>query len=117
CPTSAPARSSTGSRSASAAAQTSPFPPTTQAWIHGMSARSRRGSGRVFSCWLIALLVALIATVQIRSQAEVERSFAGADTASLAFLIDNLHRANDSLQAEITDLAQRQAKLQSGSDT
>jgi uncharacterized protein YlxW (UPF0749 family) len=62
-------------------------------------------------------LVALVATVQIRSQAEVERSFAGTDTASLAFLIDNLHRANDSLVAETTDLAQRKAALQSGSDT
>jgi len=83
-----------------------------------MSARSRKGgSGRAFSVWLLALLVALVATVQLRSQAEVERSFAGADTASLAFLIDNLHRANDSLQAEIADLAQRQAKLQSGGDS
>jgi uncharacterized protein YlxW (UPF0749 family) len=83
-----------------------------------MSARSRRaGSGRAFSIWLIALIVALVATVQIRSQAEVERSFAGTDTASLAFLIDNLHRANESLQAEIASLTQRQAKLQSGSDS
>ena len=79
-----------------------------------MSARSRKGGpGRAFSVWLLALLVALVATVQLRSQAEVERSFAGADTASLAFLIDNLHRANDSLQAEIANLAQRQAKLES----
>jgi uncharacterized protein YlxW (UPF0749 family) len=80
-----------------------------------MSARSRR-PGRAVSVWLIALLVALVATVQIRSQAEVERSFASADTASLAFLIDNLHRSNDSLLAEIADLSQRQSKLQSGSD-
>jgi uncharacterized protein YlxW (UPF0749 family) len=80
-----------------------------------MSARSRRSS-RAISVWLIALLVALVATVQIRSQAEVERSFAGTDTASLAFLIDNLHRSNDSLLAEINDLTQRQARLQSGSE-
>jgi uncharacterized protein YlxW (UPF0749 family) len=80
-----------------------------------MSARSKRSS-RAISVWLIALLVALVATIQIRSQAEVERSFAGADTAALAFLIDNLHRSNDSLLAEIADLSQRQAKLQSGSD-
>jgi uncharacterized protein YlxW (UPF0749 family) len=66
---------------------------------------------------LIALLVALVATVQIRSQAEVERSFAGTDTTSLAFLIDNLHRSNDSLLVETADLAQRQATLQSGSDS
>ena len=83
-----------------------------------MSARSRnRAGGRVLGVWLIALLVALVATVQIRSQVEVERSFAGTDTASLAFLIDNLHRANDSLQAETADLTQRQLTLQSGSDT
>jgi len=83
-----------------------------------MSARYRnRAGGRVLGVWLIALLVALVATVQIRSQVEVERSFAGTDTASLAFLIDNLHRANDSLQAETADLMQRQLTLQSGSDT
>jgi uncharacterized protein YlxW (UPF0749 family) len=67
--------------------------------------------------WLIALLVAIVATVQIRSQAEVERSFAGADTASLAFLIDNLHRSNDSLLAETADLTQRRLTLLSGGDT
>jgi uncharacterized protein YlxW (UPF0749 family) len=67
--------------------------------------------------WLIALLVAIVATVQIRSQAEVERSFAGTDTASLAFLIDNLHRSNDSLLAETADLTQRRLTLLSGGDT
>jgi hypothetical protein len=35
--------------------------------------------------WLIALLVALVATIQIRSQAEVERSLVGVDATSLAF--------------------------------
>jgi len=74
----------------------------------------RRTSGRAVSVWLIALLVALVATVQIRSEAEVERSLVGIDTTSLAFLIDDLHRANDSLQAESTDLAQRKATLESG---
>jgi uncharacterized protein YlxW (UPF0749 family) len=83
-----------------------------------MSARSKRAaSSRATGVWLIALLVALVATVQIRSQAEVERSFAGTDTTSLAFLIDNLHRANDSLQAETADLTQRVATLQSGGDS
>jgi uncharacterized protein YlxW (UPF0749 family) len=84
-----------------------------------MSVRSKgplgAASGRAVSVWMIALLVALVATVQIRSQAEVERSFSGTDTTTLAFLIDNLHRSNDSLQAEAADLAQRQAMLQSGS--
>jgi uncharacterized protein YlxW (UPF0749 family) len=87
-----------------------------------MSARSRPSgrratSRRAISVWLIALLVAIVATVQIRSQAEVERSFAGTDTTSLAFLIDNLHRSNDSLQAETVDLTQRKGTLQTGGDT
>ena len=64
--------------------------------------------------WLIVLLVALVATVQIRSQAEVERSLVGIDTTSLAFLIDDLHRANDSLQSETADLQAREATLRSG---
>jgi uncharacterized protein YlxW (UPF0749 family) len=84
-----------------------------------MSARFRplpqgRSTGRAISIWLIALLVALIATVQIRSQAEVERSLVGIDTTSLAFLIDDLHRANDTLQSEAADLQARKATLQSG---
>ena len=87
-----------------------------------MSARPRTAapratSTRAISVWLIALLVAIVATVQIRSQAEVERSFAGTDTASLAFLIDNLHRSNDSLQAETADLTQLRQTLLSGGDT
>ena len=75
----------------------------------------RRSTGRAISIWLIALLVALVATVQIRSQAEVERSLVGIDTTSLAFLIDDLHRANDSLQAGAADLQAREATLRSGS--
>lgn len=74
----------------------------------------RRPTGRAISVWLIALLVALVATVQIRSQAEVERSLVGIDTTSLAFLIDDLHRANDSLQSEAADLQAREATLRSG---
>ncbi len=75
---------------------------------------ARRTSARGVSVWLIALLVALVATVQIRSQLEVERSLVGLDSTSLAFLIDDLHRANDSLALEAADLALLQAKLQSG---
>ena len=78
------------------------------------SAPARRRSGRAIEIWLIALLVALVATVQIRSQAEVERSLVGTDTTTLAFLIDDLHRANDALSAETADLTQRKTSLQSG---
>lgn len=75
---------------------------------------ARRTSGRGVSVWLIALLVALVATVQIRSQVEVERSLVGIDSTSLAFLIDDLHLANDSLAQEAVNLTQLQTKLQSG---
>jgi len=78
------------------------------------SAPLGRRSGRAIGIWLIALLVALVATVQIRSQAEVERSLVGTDTTTLAFLIDDLHRANDALSVETADLTQRKATLQSG---
>jgi uncharacterized protein YlxW (UPF0749 family) len=74
----------------------------------------RQSTSRAISIWLIALLVALVATVQIRSQAEVERSLVGIDTTSLAFLIDDLHRANDTLQSEAADLQARKGTLQSG---
>ena len=78
------------------------------------SAPTRRRSGRAIEIWLIALLVALVATVQIRSQAEVEKSLVGTDTTTLAFLLDDLHRANDALSVETTDLTQRKTALQSG---
>ena len=75
--------------------------------------RMRSSSGAV-AVWLIALLVALVATVQLRSQAEVERTLAQADPATLAFSIDQLHRANDALEAQIADLNTRKGALQSG---
>jgi uncharacterized protein YlxW (UPF0749 family) len=81
----------------------------------GPTASRPRGTRlRGLSVWLIALLVALVATVQIRSQAEVERSLVGIDSTSLAFLIDDLHRANDALGAESSDLTRRRDTLQSG---
>jgi uncharacterized protein YlxW (UPF0749 family) len=81
-----------------------------------MSAR-RRNRARGLSVWLIALLVALVATIQLRSEVEVARSLVGVDPTSLAFLIDDLHRANDSLDTEKADLAKRRAALQSGEAT
>jgi uncharacterized protein YlxW (UPF0749 family) len=78
-----------------------------------MSAR-RRARARGISVWITALLVALVATIQLRSEVEVSRALVGVDATSLAFLIDDLHRANDSLDAEKADLASRRAALQSG---
>ena len=77
-----------------------------------MSRRRNRATG--ISVWLIALVVALVATIQIRSEVEVQRSLVGTDPTSLAFLIDDLHRANDSLAAEKADLVGRRAQLESG---
>ncbi len=71
-------------------------------------------SGRAIEIWLIALLVALVATIQIRSQVEVERSLVGTDSTTLAFLIDDLHRANDALSGETTELNRQKTALQSG---
>ena len=78
-----------------------------------MSSR-RRARATGISVWIIALLVALVATIQIRSEVEVTRALVGVDPTSLAFLIDDLHRANESLDAEKTDLDQRRVALQSG---
>ena len=77
-----------------------------------MSRRRNRATG--ISVWVIALLVALVATIQIRSELEVQRSLVGTDPTSLAFLIDDLHRANDSLQTEATGLKNTRAQLRSG---
>lgn len=77
-----------------------------------MSRRRNRATG--ISVWLIAMLVALVATIQIRSELEVQRSLVGTDPTSLAFLIDELHRANDSLQAEAADLTNKRSQLRSG---
>jgi len=83
-----------------------------------MSSRARpRASRRAIGIWVIALMVAVVATIQIRSQAEVVRSLVGTDTTSLAFLIDDLHRANDSLDAETAALTQRQTTLATGSNS
>ncbi len=78
--------------------------------------RPRRPPARIrgLSVWFIALLVALVATVQIRSQAEVERSLVGVDTTSLAFLIDELHSANEALAAQKAELTNLRATLQTG---
>ncbi|HUE67468.1 MAG TPA: DUF881 domain-containing protein [Candidatus Acidoferrum sp.] len=74
----------------------------------------RRIRATAVSVWLIALLVALVATIQIRSEVEVQRSLVGIDPTSLAFLIDDLHRANEALDAEKADLKSKRTQLQSG---
>ena len=74
--------------------------------------RSRRVRG--IGVWLLALAVALVATIQIRSEVEVQRTLAGLDATSLAFLIDDLHRANDSLDEEKAALEAQRSTLRTG---
>src|SRR5216683_579599 len=78
------------------------------------SAPARRRSGRAIEIWLIALLVALVATVQIRSQAEVEKSFVGTDTTTLAFLLAGLQALD--LQDAVNNLAAAGAEAISVND-
>jgi uncharacterized protein YlxW (UPF0749 family) len=58
-------------------------------------------------------VTALIA-IQVRSQAEVARSLTGQDNASLAFLIDDLHRSNDQLAQQEQMLTAQRDALRSG---
>ena len=64
---------------------------------------------------LLSALLAFVAVVQVRSQYEVERSLSGVDPTTLAFLIDDLHRANDALASDAGVLTARRAALQGGS--
>lgn len=65
---------------------------------------------------LLTAVLAFVAVVQVRSQAEVVRSLEGQDSTALAFLIDDLHRANDSLQTDAALLATRRDALRGGSN-
>lgn len=75
---------------------------------------SRRKRRHAAVVGVLTALLAFVATVQLRSQAEVQRTLAGEDATSLAFLIDDLHRANGSLAAEITSLTGRRDALRAG---
>ena len=65
---------------------------------------------------LLTAVLAFIAVVQVRSQAEVVRSLEGQDSTALAFLIDDLHRANDALASDTAVLAARRDALRGGSN-
>jgi uncharacterized protein YlxW (UPF0749 family) len=66
---------------------------------------------------VFAAALAFVAAIQVRSQAEVERTLAGEDPTTLAFLIDDLHSANDQLGAEISRLQNQQAALRQNGGT
>lgn len=76
--------------------------------------RGRRGSRSTIVVGALTALLAFITTVQLRSEAEVQRTLEGEDPTQLAFLIDDLHRANDSLAADLLVLTGRRDALRSG---
>ena len=63
----------------------------------------------------LTAVLAFVATVQLRSQAEVQRTLSAEDPTSLAFLIDDLHRANQTLAGSVTALTAQRDALRSGS--
>ena len=63
---------------------------------------------------LLAAALPFLFAVQLRSQAEVARTLAGQDPAELAFLIDHLHKSNETLAATETQLAQQRRQLLAG---
>jgi uncharacterized protein YlxW (UPF0749 family) len=63
---------------------------------------------------IVAAGLSFLGTLQIRSQVQVAQSLATQDNTALAFLIDDLHRANDSLSSEQTNLTQQADTLQNG---
>lgn len=63
---------------------------------------------------LVIMAVSTLAVVQVRSQAEVARSLENQDNTSIAFVIDDLHRANDALALEAQSLSERRDSLQKG---
>ncbi len=64
---------------------------------------------------VVILLITVLAVIQVRSQAEVQRSLLSQDNTSLAFLIDDLHRSNDNLAKQETALASRRDVLSGAS--
>jgi len=63
---------------------------------------------------LLSGIIAFVAVVQLRSQAEVQASLAGQDNTALAFLIDDLHRAHDTLEGQAASLAHQAQSLKAG---
>lgn len=63
---------------------------------------------------LVVMAVSALAVIQVRSQVEVARSLETQDNTSIAFVIDDLHRANDALALEAQRLSDRHDSLQKG---
>lgn len=73
-----------------------------------------RSRAPVVTVGMVVLLMTALIAIQVRSQAEVARSLTGQDNASLAFLIDDLHRSNEQLAQEEQALTAQRDALRSG---
>ena len=67
-----------------------------------MALRRRRSPFTAALVGLLSAVVVFVVVIQVRSQAEVERTLTNQDPTTLAFLIDDLHSANDALASELT---------------
>jgi len=76
-----------------------------------MLARRRRSPFTAVLVGLLSAVVVFVVVIQVRSQAEVERTLSGEDPTTLAFLIDDLHGANDALASEVTRSETQQEAL------
>ena len=76
--------------------------------------QARRSPAYAVLVGVITAALVFVAVIQVRSQFEVERTLANEDPTSLAFLIDDLHSANDQLASQISLLDGQQAALHPG---
>lgn len=79
-----------------------------------MLPRRRRSPFTAALVGVLSAVVVFVVVIQVRSQAEVERTLSAEDPTTLAFLIDDLHSANDALSAEVTRIEGQVAALRKG---
>ncbi len=77
--------------------------------------RPRRARPRAAAVAIAVLagVIVFVFAIQVRSQAAVEQTLQGQDNTALAFLIDDLHKANDALAAQAAELQTQRSSLQS----
>lgn len=76
-----------------------------------LRSRTRRSRFGGVLVGLLSLVIVFVVVIQVRSQAEVERTLANEDPATLAFVINDLHGANDALASEVARIASQQIAL------
>jgi uncharacterized protein YlxW (UPF0749 family) len=79
-----------------------------------MRPKRRRSPFTAVLVGLLSAVIVFVVVIQVRSQAEVERTLTGEDPTTLAFLIDDLHSANDALAAAVTRIEGQADALRKG---